>query len=195
MNLCNRICLTRIQSDLGARKSKHTSMVEAQGGDAQGASQCKETRKSAAAIVTSWIKRSKSSPGGPGAENQSYSSSEKGLGEPDPENEECKQEEGKVDMSVEVGLAAMGMNLKLVMSEAARFEVERIYTLARDKKLLVLDADSINFPNQIPPKGIAPILIYVRIPSTKVLGELIKYASKSVLSICFYCNLNSQLMY
>ncbi|MFH4980184.1 hypothetical protein AB6A40_006893 [Gnathostoma spinigerum] len=83
-------------------------------------------------------------------------------------------------VSVDIGLARKAILKKDEPNMAdIHAEIERIFELGRAMKLVVLDCDLINHPAQLTKTCLAPLIVFIRVSSTKVLQRLIKARGKN----------------
>lgn len=56
----------------------------------------------------------------------------------------------------------------MFISAELKSEIERINNVAKSMNLIVLDAEHINFPNQVKTSTLAPIVVGLRVKTAKV---------------------------
>ena len=58
-------------------------------------------------------------------------------------------------------------------------DYDRIYDLAKNLQLVILDCDMVNNPSQLEKSGLMPIMVFIKISDPEVLKRLIKWRGRS----------------
>lgn len=70
-------------------------------------------------------------------------------------------------------------NVHLFFTVEVQREIERLFDLGTSMQLIMLDCDLINHPDQVAKSCFAPIVVYIKIASIRVLHRLIKNRGKN----------------